>query len=342
MKKYFIYQLKKNLLTLACFTLFCIVMYVIPIAVHDYSRWNDDTCYYMDGSYLSNIAIALGIMCILIPILVFSYKMNKRSIDMNFSLPVSRTKIFVAHFLVGLIMMYVAYSVAYWLGFVIIAIKVKKLFLIWYLYIYLASLIPAFIFYSIAAFAFTRANTIIDGIITIVCILLLPALITCVLYNWASVNPGTFLPFAPLYDVFNKLGNGIINGNVEPLFASFQKPYDMHIRFECITEVCMFVGEILWLLLSIGATIGAIMTERNCKAENCGQRSESIFCYKSIIPIYTISFVALAGNSIVPILAVIFAEFVVSIIYKRTIKIGWKYFALLLVYVIGGILLGAI
>lgn len=347
MRKYFVHLLKKNLLPLACFTLFCLIVYVVPISVQNYSYWNslspyDEYYQYIRPNlYYGNISTVLGILSVFIPIYMFSYKMNKRSVDMYYSLPVSKTKILVANFVTGLILLYASYTIAYVWGFVVIATKVQRIHLVYYICLYFASLIPAFILYSVTAFVYTRANTIIDGIISAIGALFVLALAfytfsdMCHPYPWFSRgwDAGSFLPFAPLAQVDDIFGHAIVNGKVDLWFT----------RTNAKADICPLVCDIMWLLIAVGATVGLILSEKNSKAENCGQISSSIFCYKTQIPAYTAILVMLlltiSGEAWAILLAVSFGAFVLSIVYKRSIKIGWKFAVVLASCIVGAIVL---
>ena len=346
MKKYFLYLLKKNLLPLLCLTLFCIVLYVVPVSVQDYSRWNlyGSSHYYYNSPalYYGNISAALGLLSVFVPIYLFSYKMNRRSVDMYYSLPLNKTKILITNLLVGLFLLYVPYTFAYLWGFVTVAARVKRLYLIYYLYLYLASLVPALIMYTVTAFIYTRANTIIDGILSVVGALFLLAMVWTAVesmyydYDWypSGISFEHFFPFSPLISVTDVFGRAVIDGKVAKWFVYSNKS---GLR----KETGELINAVLWTLLATAAAVGLILTEKNCKAENCRQISNSIFCFKVQIPVYTALLTAAAWSTTenIPLLcAIAFGAFVVSVIYKRTIKIGWKFAVVLAACFLGGIL----
>ncbi len=353
MKKYFVHLLKKNLLPLACFTLFCVILYVVNLAVEDYSLCNDVT--YPGGKDLGvgNLAIAFGMLSIFIPIYIFSYKMNKRSVDMYYSLPICKKKLLAANFLVGLILLYVPYTFSYLLGFVIIAAKVKRLYLIYYLYLYLASIVPGFILYAVTAFVYTRANTVLDGILFVIGALLLLSIAFLTVYHilrrydWypGGIEGEAFLPFTPLSQVIDSFRYSMTKGEIGDKWFTFTErelASPENYRLALSADVCTLVGCILWTLLAIGATVGLFMTEKNSKAENCGQISNSVFGYKVQIPAYTVllpAFMLGIGGEIFGLCAVAFGVFVLSVIYKRSIKIGWKFAVVLIACLVVGILL---
>ena len=351
MRKYFTYLLKKNLLPLAVFTLFCIVVYVVPILAENYDYWNQVVFYtyhtglfYSIDLYYANIAVALAVMSVLIPIYIFSYKMNKRSVDMHYSLPISKRKILVTNFLAGLVLMYAAYTIAYLLGFLVIAVKVDGLYLIYYLYLYLALLIPAFITYAVTAFIYTRANTIVDGVVSVVGALCIFAMAVGMIEVLHLLPDGAdwswFFSFTPLVRAFIELGEGITGGKVDIWFTSRNPLYKEGI---INSNICLLVDGILWTVIAIAATVGLICAEKNSKAENCGQISESFFCYKVQIPAYTAMVTAMTWDwsnyELIYLCAILFGALVLSIIYKRTIRIGWKFAIVLGASIIGGIIL---
>lgn len=349
MRNYFRYYMKKNLLPLACLTLFCVIIYVIPIATQNFSYWNDLDIsqgleyYRYPELYLGNLTAALCILSVLVPIAMFSYKMNRRSADMYYSLPLNKTKLLAVHFSVGLLMMYIAYTAAFLWGFAIVALNVNRLRLIGYLYFYLASLIPAFVAYSVTAFIFTRANTVLDGIVCIAGALCVFAAAIQVAYDifspfpWFSgeLDSSYFFPFSPL-SVLTGFFEDVILGREVRLWFTGANSYFIQ------DDASGLAGGILWLLLGIGAAVGLFLTERNGKAENCGQRSESIFCYKLLIPVYALFLSVIAVEEITFLCAVAFGAFVLSVIYKRSIKIGWKFALVLAACVIAGVLLKVI
>lgn len=354
MKKYFLYYLKKNLLFLACLTLFFVVFYVVPIAMENYSRWNNGggfsgsiQYYSRPELYTGYISTALGIASLLIPFFVFSYKMNKRSVDMHYSLPITRRKIISVHFMVGLLYLYAAYTVAYVWGFALIALKCKWLHLEYYLFLYLASLIPAFIVYAFSSFIFTRANTFIDGVVSVCgATFLITVVWNCVsrlLYDYGLcgvdiLGGGYFLPFAPNQQANEYIGQAIITGKP---FTWFSAENLSDFNNNGITYIMELIGGIFWLAVAIASAVGLIVSEKHVKSENCGQRSESIFCYKLQIPVYVAATSALSitvYDGLMYILVIAFAAFIAGILYKRTVKFGWKFTITLALCFIGAII----
>lgn len=355
MKNYFRYQFKKFLLPLTVLFLFAIIMYVIPLAAENYKYWNFQFDQeftsemhkptYID-LYTDEILTALAIMCVVMPIYAFSYKMNKRSVDTYYSVPLTKTKLAAVHFIVGFVTVIAAFSAAYLLGFIVIVAKVKGLRLIFYLWIYLASLIPAFCIYTITAFFYTRANTVVDGIIFVLfgyCLFGIIVLAADHISNSAgSIEWGDwsyyFAP-SPLAVVSNGLQKCIYDAN-----EVYSWSYISRDKVVAINELA---GCLTVTVMAIACTLGLFFTEKHSNAENCGQISESIFGYKSMIPIYTVSiFISLSfspevvQSSVIAWCAIAFCAFIMTVIYKRTLKIGKKALLLLSLSIAVGLIAG--
>lgn len=375
MKKYLVYELKKNLFTIGCLTLVATVLYVLPLII---SRSIDQGAFYTLVWIISTIG---GVMAGVVPVWIFSYKMKKRSVDLYFSLPLSHTKILLTKFLIGLIAVFVPYTVAYWLGAFTVMGKFAELQAVgyipqhfamlqaveylppypqtfqavWYIPQYFASLIPIYIIYSISAFVFTRANRIIDGIIFIVFWTFAVGLVMAVLcrltdewksildpdgyghrlWHWEYIDSKYYFPFAPL---------DYITAHFEKHLSGYMNIHA--IPMETIPLANMITGDIVLSLMSAGATTGLFLMERRVKAENVGQISESPFGYKVMIPLFTVCLIAVTDirDFYSQLLFVIIAigSFLLTVAYRRTAKIGKRQAIIYAASLAGGILLSLI
>lgn len=349
MKKYFLYRLKQCFKPFILLLVFGLVIYVMPLCIKDYSYWNDpqplpegypEYLYRNVNLYLVEILIAAGLMAVITPVYMFAYKMNKRSVDMYYSLPVTRTTIFAVHFLAGLVCLYAAYTLSYWIGFVVAAIKIRRLKLVYYLYIYLSTLIPVFAIYAVSTFLYTRANTVIDGIVFIIAGFLAGGALTFAAENisaelfdtYYSFNAVAFTPMG-LLNSTSRLISAISGGGVD-LWDFSESLYPA--RF--LRDITELTGGILYTGLSGIATAYMLKTERDCRAENCQQISESLFGYKTVIPLYLISCCVWFADSLAITAVMSFAAIVATIVWRRTFKIGKNRAILLAAYIVIAIL----
>ncbi len=319
MKKYLLYEIKKNMFTVCCVTVIATLIYITPMLFDNYY-----------SSYLWLISTIGGVLAFFIPVRAFNYRMKKRSVDLYYSLPLTHTKILFVHFLTGLIALYFIYTVAYWLGAITaIANVTQEIKAIYYIPQYFASLLPIYFIYAISSFTFTRANSTGDGIMFAIfwffVAFLIANVITIVFYSFATDDFLFLLPFSPLDSVTTCFQRML--RNAQPYFS--------------LSDI---LGSVYTVLLAAGSTAGLFLLENKTKAENAGQISDSLFGYKIMIHIYTLCLVWLAVwlRSYILTVFIIIAMFILTVAYKRTMKIGKIQAIIFAATVLAGILLGVI
>lgn len=343
MKKYFVYELKRCLIPFIIIAFLGILFCTFPVALSEgsYSRCMD---------YLGYLSFVLGGACMIMPIWLFSYKMGKRSTDLFYSLPLTRTKQLLVHFITGFITIIAAYTIAYWLSFMMYAIKFgTNIELIYFLPLYFSVIIPAYVIYAISCFAFTRANSVFDGVVFIIFAMLAVFAVVAVISTFTSyevthTNEWTtdegilksytytntenyiyYTAFFPFYalDLVTTIFEGLISNyslsRVSPLAEGLSE------------AVSISVSMGLFTVLAGLATAVMILTEHKCKAENCNQVSESVFGYKVMIPLALFAIYAVLGKywlddieTVVLHLIVLASAYGLTAIYKKSFKIGWK------------------
>ena len=162
MKRQFVYELKRILLPLIVFTAMAAIVFVVAALSSDFIS-------SYSGQAINPLtpvpASILGVLCYIVPILQFSYRMKTRSTDLWYSLPVKRGALLLQRLLAGLLLVFVPYAVSFAAGVAVIAFR-DNLFAMGYYAGYFAALIPAGLaLFGINCFLFTRASSIIDGII---------------------------------------------------------------------------------------------------------------------------------------------------------------------------------
>ena len=327
MKKYFAYELKKNAFVIGFLALICVIVYLTPIL----STQADDLV--ISDAELWFSSVIGGVLATIVPVSMLSYKMKRRSVDLYYSLPLSHGGVLAVKYLVGLIALYVPYTLSYWLGAFVVMAKTASatfdFFPVYYLPHYFASLLPLFMMYAISAFAFTRANTNLDGIVFVIfwalaafCVAQAlqsptfrtePVVING-LYEYQTVYPECFIYFFPL-DFTTSRFQYLLTGDAITLMPAYTVNAALGIAFTS--------------LLAIGSTAGIFLLEKGAKAENVEQISESPFGYRVMIPLFTASLLATLeiNNDLefcIFFVFIVIGAFAVTILYKRTIKIGKK------------------
>ncbi|MCD8041141.1 MAG: hypothetical protein LUF82_06470 [Clostridia bacterium] len=353
---YFVYRLKKCLIPFGIILTVAVIMYLLPMCIAAGSFRSE---YY---NAAINLDYTFIIVCIAMPVWAFGYKMNKRSTDLYFSLPVKREKLFMVHYITGFLTIIAAYTAVFWVGFIIVVCRhTWHLQAINQLWLYLASVPLLYIIYSLYSFIYTRANNVLDGLLFMLFFTFALMLLSTFAeratsyidteyyyddidgqwYNYTyrvyRVYPECYLPFAP-FNLICELFADRTAGYNNDLFSL---PLD-YASVNLIVSMCIYV------VLSAAATLGMVLGERRSKAENCEQVSESWFGYKVMIPFYAASLCFYitrytGGIWVYTLLALIIViSYFITAVYKRSLKIGWKQAVILAASIIIGSAIGFI
>lgn len=327
MIKYFKYELKKNLYTIGCITVIAAILYLAPILAVRKETF-ESFCN------LAEISVIGGMLAVFLPTWLFKYRTKRRVVDLYFALPLSHSKIFIVKYLLGLVMVFAPYTVAYWLGALAVIGKAHAFIHgVWYVPQYFASLLPIYFLYAISSFAFSRANRANDGATFIIFwFFAIPMAVLVILYVFADYGsfyyPYFFLPSTPL-DVTTTVFQSKIMGT-EAVDYSQEK-------------AALITGFTFTALMAAGATVGMVFSEKFVKGESAGQISDSWFGYKVMIPYYTVCILALIplSTSLVYIFVVmvIIGAYLLTAAYRRTLKIGKNQVIIFGASILAGIIL---
>ena len=332
MKKYFLHELKRQFYPLIALTVVMVLLHVTPLLI--------STADSLETNYthMGTLAAYVGLLAVGVPTALTQYKMKKRSTDLYYALPISHTKVLTARFLIGLILVYVPFTAAFWLGAFVVMARISAVVnAVWYIPMYFATLLPVYVIYSMAAFVYTRANRDFDGFMFILFWAFALTLVVAVLlslFGYDNIFVCTyFMPFRPL-DVSTSFFQHKLYGTQWYAAIGDEK-------------VAMALGFSITAALSAAATFGLFFTERNAKAENAGQLSESWFGYRVMLPLYTVGVLSLLDLSfwdteIFLLIIFVTAAFFANVLYRRTFKIGKKQFIIFLISVLAGVVLSFI
>ena len=339
MKRAFLYELKRNILPLCLFTAIATVLYVVAALSTDFIFSSETVDPLLNNKPINSLvyipAMILGILCFLVSILQFSYLMKRTSTDLWYSLPIRREILLLTRLSVGLILVFVPYSVSYWAGFLVIALSENLFHLSYYGILFAVSLPIGCLLFFINVFLFTRANSIWDGILFIALgsvVLMLPAIILsqcCVNTDFGLENPTQYCIYSPLAFTFSTFNRLLLN----------RKP-------QIQGAVILYS---LAVLEGIGSFLGLCLSARRHKAENAGQISNSPFGYKVLIPVYVFLFgmlLTVQPNKITTFflysMILLAAGLTLYFVYRRTFRLRWYDLVCLGSSLAGGLLIGAL
>ena len=121
MRKYFAYAFKKKIWALVVLCLCCALPYMVSTSsLRMFYIYQAEDGIKNKFVYSPNLSFVVGLgMCLtyLVPVMVYSFKMKKRSVDCYYALPLKKEKLYLAETLVGLCLVLIPFTVAYWGGF---------------------------------------------------------------------------------------------------------------------------------------------------------------------------------------------------------------------------------
>lgn len=280
MTKLLRYEMKSNLLPAAVFSaIACLIVGIVYMSsdlffLSTAPGGNGGLAYIPYDSLISAPTAVLAVLCVAVPVMQFSYRMKVRDIDLWYSLPVTREKLTLARTLGGLMLIFVPYTLSYWLGFVILLVRENCFVLYGYPLYYLVSLPLGALLFGIYSFLYTRANSVGDGLVCMAgwtFALMLP-------FAFLSVHfPRLDLPRS--FSVWQLTPFGLLSRSAEY--------FNELICAETMSAALPLAWMIpLTVLEGAGAYAGLFLTARRHKAENGGQLSSSLWCYRVLVPLY--------------------------------------------------------
>ncbi len=315
------FELKKSLWPLVVLTAVCTLPYIVELSTmqmfYVYSDWETgEKITSINSSQIGLAFLALGALCYLSPALVYSFKMSKRGVDGYYALPLKKQKLYLVKTLVGLTLVLVPFTVMFWSGFLTLLCRAGNPYdMVWYVPAYFGGAALGVCLFGFNAFAYTRANTVADGVAFMVAYIPFFMMI----YAYVSQALGDrsyyayeldFLAFGGLTELGNKMSD---------LIARYQL-----VKLSPLTFVVMPVLGVAGYTL-----LFALLPYE--KAENAEQVSESWFGYKLLIPVYTALMLAMNANAggLIAVCGVAVAAIVATVAFRRKFRFEPKWWGLI-------------
>lgn len=327
--KYLAYELKKNIWAFVVLTVVCTLPYVSTLSSMDVVEKvymeTANASWRPANPQLTLVFIALLALCFLSPVLVFSFKMNKRGVDGFYALPLKREKLYFAKTLTGLALVLVPFTVAYWSGFFTLLCRENTLYqTAWYLPAYFGAVGYGVLLFGFNSFAFTRANKVSDGVAFMLGYAFLFSLIA------------SYLEYLKLLD---------LNIREMESFLSFGGMMNFCDAME--SRVCGYTVDFSALSIVVPLVLGCagyallFLLLRYEKGENAEQISESPFGYKALIPLYLAFAIGCGGLDELTFAAYAVAAVVATIVYRRKFRFSWRWWVMLGGALVLGLVLNA-
>jgi hypothetical protein len=224
--------------------------------------------YPIDLPFGNIIAYAI-ILSIIFTVLEFSFKMKKVTIDQMYSIPIKRSKLYITKYLIGIFEIIVPLTLSYIVMILMIVTNEHMFNLVYAIPHYFGVIFLTVILYTTLVFIFTRCNSTVDGLINI----LLYTFVTCVIIVGLELRNGiNYTIMSPLI-----LFNNIIEFKAYGFIEYFNQ--------KDITE--LIISSIYNIVLCIIMVILFFVFIKKEKAEASEGKSNSIFAYNLMIPLYT-------------------------------------------------------
>jgi hypothetical protein len=280
------------------------------------------------------------IVMVVIVIFRFSSLRNAKEVDLYYALPISKQKLFLAHYLYGLLQAVFVWTILYFFSLLTVVLKTNGGYQEgWLILIYFIVLFYLVILYSITVFVFLRANTIFDGIAFIILFNVLFIFIplffsTTILDTELMLNHPFFLN--PFYSV-TELSRWMTE------FSNIMNSQ----TYNSIIRATPFViaNSLIFLILGVVMFLFDYRKIDETKTEYIGQLSSSKLGYRFYIPailVTSIPNIFYLGSAVTYVLLIILisAGFIGFFIYKRGLKITWVDAGYVLIPTLIGMLIG--
>ena len=346
-KRYFTYRLR----TTAFRTLILsILAAVLSNAITSVSSYRSGT-----NSGFGIISVFIGIAAVLFPMLETYQLKQRRTLDLVFALPVTKSQLAVAHFLSGLCQMATISVVTCLSTMVAIAAKNPQVIsrecepyvIGWIIPYFLLTLLGGIFIYSVVTFLFSQGNTVGDGAVFAIGVpggfALLCWYIESMISNYFALNERINGEIIELANCFSLIFEPYryFKYLVEPEWFAEE---NIWIRPTFLPSALSIVSCVLWILFGIAAFFGFVHHVKSYRAEKAGGISDSFFGYRVLIPLYGCILIAMNGLNIdgVFLTFVLVAMVVAYFVYRRSFRIKYAdiacvVFAFLMVFM-GGVL----
>lgn len=330
--KFFCFEIKKHLWAFVVLVAVCTLPYIVELSTMDFSYvyrhyQTGEMFTVLHSSQIGLALFALGALCFLSPVLVYSFKMSKRGVDGYYSLPLKKEKLYLVKTMVGLLLVLIPFTVMYWSGFLTLLCRAENPYdMFWYLPAYFGSALLGICLFGLNAFLFTRGNSVADGIVFMLAYI--PFFVMLYAYCIEAFNLSNY----PSETGFFSFGSLVQFGTAMN---------DLILRYENVSlSPLTFV--VMPILGVAGYALLFILLPYE-KGENAEQVSDSWFGYKILIPVYTAILIALNDASYIIFFCLIaMSAIIATVVYQRKFKFHLKWWGMIGGALMLGLFLGLI
>ncbi len=317
--RFLLHELKKNLWVLVVLTAVCAIPYVTTIASMqtivrfriEENVWDS----YVADPNLWVVFLELGLLCFFVPAFIYSFKMNKRSVDAYYALPLKKEKLYLIKSIVGLVLVLLPFTVAFFGGFFTMLFRTDHSYHMGaYIPAYFGGVLFGVCLYGVNAFLFTRANKIFDGIVFMAAY----AFIGMIVAGFLEELTGEYFSW--------RITEGLLTFGSLIIFPDAMGSAIRGTQYSQMLNAFVFVYPIVLAVISYFLLFFNLRYE---KAENAEQVSSSWFGYKILIPLYIVLCVAICEFEPLGLCGIAVGGVVATVIYQGKFRFSWKWWVML-------------
>ncbi len=326
LKRYFFHHSKTTLMRLLSMLIIGVLVTIMTVS---------DGCGRTEPQYnISSIyilSVIMGICVSVMPVFEFSAFYSKRNLDTMFSLPMSRCRLALVHFVNGYLQTALIFTCCTLSGVFVMLPYAESFKLQYIVPYYFTILAVGFIVYCVVCFIFLQANAVIDGIV-FVCFWIVNLYLLCQTL-WHEVREYLF---ARPYPDF-KFEHLVMYEQIDNFTVYFQDIININSRVKTLDYID-YLYFCIWVIVGILCIVGIFTTFKNKKTEHVGEVSNSIFGYKLNIPLLYFTLAVLTGDGIINVWLFIFAM-IGYFIYRRSFRLKKADLIMLAIFILFGILI---
>lgn len=317
--RYFFYEFKRRIPILVALTLAALAV-TFAFALSGENEWGSRPIdqYRIREIFLSTTAAQTASLCIIaigLPIYLFAPLSSKAGVDLYYSLPISRAKLYVVKLLVGISYIFISYFIFYWISSVVLLRRLPEGNIGMYIANFSVNFLLSLFLFGFSSFAFTRGKSVFDGVVNIGLSLFMlftagQAICTFVFNRITYIEWQFyfFFIFEPNDFVTTLFQNGVLGRTME---------------YGALRIVAIALELCVGIMSYVGLFVGLNFDE----AENVGNVTESYFSYKTALPALmffgNVLLCESVGWNLFPNIILIVAGFFGYCIFRRTFKIKW-------------------
>ncbi len=293
-RKYLWYNFKKALPLCAAIAVLSAILSIL-LSISKVYHFLD---FRIPSEMLATPVLMCSMVAAMYPIIELSQFKNRRNIDTILFMPISRTKMAMAHWLNSVLQISIINFVSVFAMALIYPYDLQFYAILRMLLVFLVSCLLCMMLYSIFSFIFMRANTVADGVIFMViysCIGMIIANGFCRFFEIKPLflNYSYFFPLSPvmviteIIESLDHLPDKYVFENFFEIFG-FVEPEKCNGSWTIGTISLNFAEKfalIFWPIIGALSFVGYILGFSMQKPERIGDVSDSPFGYRVLLPV---------------------------------------------------------